>query len=690
MGIRFGSGLVPNPGGPYQNCGVRLIDCKLMAVVSGDSPEVLARWVWWWQRLKLAADWKCGEISTKQFVPRFRKLAVQKNYECISDKQFWEDFPKNYVCPAKPSINHVELVKLAEQAGVGNRSLLEKVAGWAGEGVEIGCRGQFRAASVAENTKGAYIAGAQVTDAVASWVEDGLVYGPVEEEDVPARAKINSILTRPKPNGTVRIILNLSAPEGCSVNDGISIEEFPAVMSSTEAWLAVLNAAGRDCWMVKVDWQNAYKHLTVRAADTDLQWFMWGSKFFKELCLVFGASSSAGIFDALAKLVLLIVCGLSGLPLSWVCQHLDDIVGAAPADSSKLFEFDDTFRAVADRLGVKLAPRNDPEKSFAPGKEGVVFGVWYSTKEWVWAIPQNKLIGLVTVIRSAVDRGQVTVKEAKSLVGKIINIKSLVPTGRFNVHHIMALGAEANRAVAAGQVLEVDQDCRRQLQFWLLMLVACNHKVAIPRLPFRQPAWALQAFCDAAGGSLDAVGRGTGGVLGDWWYYIPWAKRVCSGGWKVDGVKVGRKLSALELVGPLVFVAAAHELVRGRHLTVWVDNAGSVAIWRKGYSGNCRLSTTIVSATSAVAAALGCTLDIQKISRCSNAPAKMADCLSKADFRGCRGIAQGARWPLRTEPGWVPVALRVWLDRPAPDGELAVRILKEIAASGLVLGVSVP
>ena len=102
-----------------------------MAAVSGNSPEVLARWVWWWQRLKLAADWKCGEISTKQFVPRFRKLAVQKNYECISDKQFWEDFPKNYVCPAKPSINHVELVKLADQVGVGNRSLLEKVAGWA-------------------------------------------------------------------------------------------------------------------------------------------------------------------------------------------------------------------------------------------------------------------------------------------------------------------------------------------------------------------------------------------------------------------------------------------------------------------------------------------------------------------------------------------------------------------------------
>ena len=37
-------------------------------------------------------------------------------------------------------------------------------------------------------------------------------------------------------------------------------------------------------------------------------------------------------------------------------------------------------------------------------------------------------------------------------------------------------------------------------------------------------------------------------------------------------------LLELELVGPLVFVSARQELVRGRHLIVWVDNAGSVAI----------------------------------------------------------------------------------------------------------------
>ena len=65
-----------------------------------------------------------------------------------------------------------------------------------------------------------------------------------------------------------------------SVNDGIRAEEFPAVMSSTAAWLKVLNRAGKGCWISKTDWASAYKQIPVRREDTILQWFEWGGKFF--------------------------------------------------------------------------------------------------------------------------------------------------------------------------------------------------------------------------------------------------------------------------------------------------------------------------------------------------------------------------------------------------------------------------
>ena len=172
-------------------------------------------------------------------------------------------------------------------------------------------------------------------------------------------------MVREKPDSSVRIILNLSAPKGQSVNDGIDAEKFPAVMSSTEAWLTVLNKAGKNCWIAKIDFADAYKHVAVHEEDTDLQWFEWGGRFFKELCLIFGSASSAGIFDDLAKVVLDLVCRCTKFPANMVCQHLDDMCAAA-RDKGALDNFDKGFTDIAKLVGVKLAPREDPEKSFGP------------------------------------------------------------------------------------------------------------------------------------------------------------------------------------------------------------------------------------------------------------------------------------------------------------------------------------
>jgi hypothetical protein len=70
-------------------------------------------------------------------------------------------------------------------------------------------------------------------DAIADWLHKGFTVGPVEEEEVLAGAKVNSIMCRKKPNGAVRIILNMSAPTGISMSDRINPDKFPTVMSST-------------------------------------------------------------------------------------------------------------------------------------------------------------------------------------------------------------------------------------------------------------------------------------------------------------------------------------------------------------------------------------------------------------------------------------------------------------------------
>ena len=254
---------------------------------------------------------------------------------------------------------------------------------------------------------------------------------------VPKTAKFSGIMTRPKPNGSVRIILNLSAPVGQAVNEGIDNSQFPTSMSSTTKWLRVLHRAGRNAKKCKVDWSDAYKHVAVRAKDTDLQWFQWGGCAFKELCLIFGGVSSAGIFDRLAKIVLFIVVQKSGFRHDMVCQHLDDCCAAAPFNSNALELYDAVFSEVAIELGVKLAPRDDPEKSFSPAQSGIILGVHYDTTSWTWSLPEEKLIRLLHLLRSFLSVDSCQQHLIWMAVGKLQHIKALVPSGKFNIDHLI-------------------------------------------------------------------------------------------------------------------------------------------------------------------------------------------------------------------------------------------------------------
>jgi hypothetical protein len=220
---------------------------------------------------------------------------------------------------------------------------------------------------------------------------------------------------------------------------------------------------------------------------------------------------------------------------------------------------------------------------------------------------------------------------------------------------------------------------RQQLQFWTVLLRACSGHTTIP-CPFdKPPAWAINAYTDAAGGSATNPASGSGGAMDDWWYWYPWAKKLQHGILKHEGKKISRKLSALELIGPLIIVSTNVQQCRYRPVTVWVDNIGSVEIWRKGYSNHCTLSTTIAKAINTVATAIGCELFIRKITRCSNTGAKIADHLSKGRFKEARSAAAEAGTPLCMEPGRIPQQLLLWLANPVVDNGLGDKIVADIA-----------
>ena len=622
-------------------------------------------------------DW-INDIAEKDRPPPLKKkifkpkhdLPVLEDYKKSPDMTFWEKFPKNYKYPGKSQIEATELEELCKEAGV-EGEMVDNVLHDIAHGADLGCVGPARNPTRSKNSASSYDFGPQVTDAVADWCAKGFCYGPITESLVPEEAKVSGIMCREKPNGSARVILNLSSPEKQSVNDGIAKDLYPAQMSSTEQWLEVMNKAGRNCNIAKTDWGDAYKHLPVRTDDLPLQYFMWLGMFFVELCLIFGCCSSVGLFDRLAKVVLAVVIALAQFPADMVCQHLDDVVAAAPDGCNSLWRFDWWYRKVAERVGITLAPREDPEKSFPPSKEGVVFGVNYNTVTWRWSLPQEKLDRIVHMIWDVMESELVEGSVIESLAGKLVHIRALIPESRF---HMSAIMAAVKKVRQGAKVVQVSKRLKKQLEYWKIMLQLCNGNMVIPDYSFPPPQWGVDFHTDAAGGSIVDPWRGVGMVYEGGWSFLPWPRCVNAGKRDNQGKSLAKKLSFLEIMGALLVVSAAPEVCWNNPVRVWIDNIGAVQIWKKGYSSTCELSTTIVRATALVASRLRCRLDIKKITRCSNAPAEQADALSKGEFTRFARLWKGELPEARK----FPRVLLKWLANPDPEFPLGVEICREL------------
>ena len=227
---------------------------------------------------------------------------------------------------------------------------------------------------------------------------------------------------------------------------------------------------------------------------------------------------------------------------------------------------------------------------------------------------------------------------------------------------------------------------KRQVWFWSTILRTCNGRVSIPDPDARLPAWALDVYTDAAGGSQDGSLRGVGAVCKDWWVQLPWGAAINAGHDTGDGRKLDRIMSALELVGPLLAISAAARDLQGKSVRFWVDNAASVFIYNKGYSTSCPHSAALAAATAQVAAFIGCRVEVLKVTRCSDPWASMADALSKGAltrFTALKSATAGADFPLL--PLTVPKPLINWVKSPSPDWGLGDALTAHLRGLGLGL-----
>lgn len=629
------------------------------------------------------------EPPLKKFKSK-HKLPKLESYEVTAPDWYWESWPQlswEEGKKIKSQIDPLILMNLGTQTKFPYPCLLKEICKDLKKGASLGVREDHQIPSTATNAPSAMDDGEKVSDELAAWIAKGYVVGPMNKKDIPFKAvKISGLMTKTKPNGSVRPILNFSRGHPKSLNAGIDSKYFPTTMSSTEEWVRVLLRCGRRAKFCKNDWASAYKHLRIKEGEIWMQGFKWLGKFFFELCLVFGGKSSAGLYDRLAKVILWIALELAQFPHHLCVQHLDDVCAASPANSTLVNTFYTAYREVCDEVGVELADPDDPDKAFPPTTNGIVLGICYDTEEGsngTWYLREDKMANIVLMLEKAIEGEESNQRFIKSLCGKLIHLRCLVPNSRFKMAQIIMAANQTDDMAAR---VSISDWCRSDMFWFKNSLPVYSHRTSLVDPDRRPGPTAVVSHTDAAGGSRRTFGKGVGmTIYPNVWTFVMWGKKINGGGATNDGKSLENLMSAWELLGPLLTLCTAPDKVRNKQVVVMVDNEGAVRMHGKGWTTKCQLCNTILSAMNEIAIGLNVDIFLEKIRRCSNEQAEAADALSKSDF-----VAFRKNMP-RANPGpqRVPDALLKWIQNPLPDRFLGLKILTEMARNNLVLGFNV-
>ena len=160
------------------------------------------------------------------------------------------------------------------------------------------------------------------------------------------------VIPKPSKPGQWRLIVDLSSPQGASVNDGISSKWASLAYVSVDQIVDTVLQLGQGSQLAKIDVKNAFRIIPVHPDDRHLLGMQWSGRIYVDCVLPFGLRSAPKIFNAVADA--LQWC-LRHKGIEFVYNYLDDFLCIGPPGKNTCRRSLDTMMQVCAELGVPLA-----------------------------------------------------------------------------------------------------------------------------------------------------------------------------------------------------------------------------------------------------------------------------------------------------------------------------------------------
>ena len=399
---------------------------------------------------------------------------------------------------------YVNILRLKELlADHPDQSLVSSIIAGFEFGFDIGFRGTLTN-TFPKNNKSAYEHKDGVTEAIRKEIERGHTAGPFPHPPFPVN-HISPLGAVPKPDGTIRLIMDLSQPAGNSVNDFISKEDFPCKYTPFDEATRLVRQAGPGCFLTKVDIKHAYRLLPVRPDDWPLLVYHWEGNYCVDLKLPFGCRSSASIFTDFADLVCWIINNKFNLV---VIHYSDDYLMISPPDPALASQQKVTLLHVFDYLNIPAAE----DKHLGPATALPYLGIEVNTVDMTIAVPEDKLRAILDLLPKWCGRRTATKQELLSLIGKLHHISIVVRPGRLFLRRLITLSTSVtNRR----HHINLNTEARADIHWWCEWLPTWNSSSFIPQVRTILSS-DICLFTDASG-------KGLGGVYGGEWIQAEWS-----------------------------------------------------------------------------------------------------------------------------------------------------------------------
>ena len=176
-------------------------------------------------------------------------------------------------------------------------------------------------------------------------------------------------------------------------------------------------------YLAKADIKDVFRLLPVAPACHNLLDFKFQGLYYFDKCLPMGCAASCNIFEKFSDALVYVL--KHTYKVKHIVKVLDDFLFLG--DSKKECQHAlDSFLQLADLIALPLAQH----KTVQPTQCLVFLGIELDTKNRIARLPQDKITKYVRTIKEATNAVSLTLREVKSLIGKLQFATSTIRGGR--------------------------------------------------------------------------------------------------------------------------------------------------------------------------------------------------------------------------------------------------------------------